>query len=105
MVEGTSEWVTGWGLVEAEVGGEAGRDGVIPMLGVGPDMARLMTIPMEGTDLVLHTTVWGILMVSVHGKREVREDAVWRRNRTEGNGPDDGKKGGFLCRLSHAWVC
>lgn len=67
-----------------------------------------MAIPMkdtEDTDLVLHTTVWGIPMVSVRGKREVSEDAVWRRNRTEGNGPDDGKKSGLLCRLSRAWVC
>jgi len=73
VVEGTSEWVTGWGLVEAEVGGEAGLDGVIPMLGVGPDMVCPMAIPLEGTedtDLAIRTTAmaWDIPMVNSHGK-------------------------------------
>jgi len=77
VVEDTSEWVTGWGLVEAsveaEVGGEAGLDGVIPMLGVGPDMVCPMAIPLEGTedtDLVIRTTAmaWDIPMVNSHGK-------------------------------------
>ena len=55
------------------------------MLGVVPGMARPMAIPIEDTedtDLILHTTVWGIDMVSVRVKREVREDAVWRWNWT-----------------------
>ena len=73
MVEGTSEWVTGWGLVEVEVGGEAGLDGVIPMLGVGPGTVCPMAIPMEGTedtDSVIRTTAMarGIPTVDSYGK-------------------------------------
>ena len=41
----------------AEVGGEAGLVGAIPMLGAGLAMVCLMVIPMGDTDLVTHTIV------------------------------------------------
>lgn len=70
VVEGTSEWVTEWGLVEAEVGREARLDGVIPMLGAGPGTVCPTAILMEDTDLAIRTTAmaWDIPMVNSHGK-------------------------------------
>lgn len=54
----------------AEVGEEAGLDGVVPMLGAGLAMVCLMVIPMGDMDMVTHTIVTAQRgpMATTHGK-------------------------------------